>query len=92
MGTIDLKTIGRLVRTALSAGEPYLFGRVLPVLAGAAPGNPEWVVGYLRVLGQLGLFDAARGMIDQLDEGIKRDPYLVRLVDALGSGSGGRVP
>ncbi|MEE9294860.1 MAG: glycosyltransferase [Phycisphaerae bacterium] len=91
MGTIDLETIGRLARVALAAGQPYLFGRLAPVLAEAAPGNSEWLIGYLRVLVELGLYDAARELIERFDDRFKQDPAVSSLVNAISTGAGGRI-
>ncbi len=92
MSAIDMETLGRLARSALAANEPYVFCRVVPVLAEASPENPEWVLGYVKSLVRLGLGAAARRLVDHFDGAMQEPAQFRELVGAIGRGPDGLVP
>lgn len=92
MAGIDLETVSRLARTALRAGDAYLFGRVVPVLAEAEPHRAEWILAYVRVLGELGLGTAAHQLLSCFDEDLRRSPEISELERSIRSRPSGLVP
>lgn len=92
MASIDMETIGRLARSALAANEPYLYCRVVPVLASSSPEQAEWVLGYLKALVRLGLHGAARDLIERFDDSVLQEPAIRELANAVSQTPHSHVP
>jgi len=92
MSTIDLDVIQRLARLALANDEPYLYGRLVPLLAANLPGQGEWLAGYLRSLTRLGLNRVAAEVIERMSPDDRRRPEVEALAASVRSARPGYAP